>query len=146
MWEYRDGVCRHRSDRILDDPWLSLSKDEAGSFIGMKSNTLGKMLKQLNHIDEVSSVAAYGMSFLRQIINDLYLLFAKGCGRFFIYPKFGEYKSSHELRSIVSLDGNASLALVNRSNNQVYMNNSFGKKIKSIKNTTTKYEIIIFSQ
>ena len=65
MWEYRDGVCRHRSDEILDDLWLSLSKDEAGSIIGMKSHTHGKMLKQLHYIHEVSSVEIYCIFFLR---------------------------------------------------------------------------------
>ena len=65
MWEYRDGVCRHRSDKIPDDPWLSSSIDEAGSFIGMKSHTLGKRLKKLRSIHEVSSVVAYCMFFLR---------------------------------------------------------------------------------
>ena len=61
MWEYRDGVCRHRSDKIPDDPWLSLSIDEAGSFIGMKSHTLGKTLKKLHSVYEVSSVGLYCM-------------------------------------------------------------------------------------
>ena len=64
MWEYRDGICRHRTDKIIDDSWLSLSKDEDGSFIGMKSHTLGKMHKQLNHVYEVSSVEVYCMFFL----------------------------------------------------------------------------------
>ena len=43
MWEFRDGICRHRTDNIIDDSWLSSSKDEDGSFIGIKSQTLGKM-------------------------------------------------------------------------------------------------------
>ena len=64
MWEYRDGLCRHRSDQILDDPWLSLSKDEAGSFIGIKSHTLGKTLKQLHYVYEVSFIEVYCMFFL----------------------------------------------------------------------------------
>ena len=127
MWEYRDGICRHRTDKIIDDSWLSLSKEEDGSFIGIKSHTLGIMLMKLHSVYEVSSVEVYCMFFLREIINDLYFLFAKGCGRFFIYPKFGEYNSSHELRSVISLDGDASLSLVNRSNNQVNMQFSFGK-------------------
>ena len=61
MWEYRDGVCRHRSDKIPDDPWLSASIDEAGSFIGMKSHTLGKTLKKRHSVYEVSSVGVYCM-------------------------------------------------------------------------------------
>ena len=64
MWEYKDGVCRHRSDKIVDDPWQSLSKDEAGSFIGMKSHTLGIMLMKLHSVYEVSSVEVYCMFFL----------------------------------------------------------------------------------
>ena len=43
MWEFRDGICRHRTDNIIDDSWLSSSKDEDDSFIGIKSQILGKM-------------------------------------------------------------------------------------------------------
>ena len=61
MWEYRDGICRHRTDKIIDDSWLSLSKDEDGTFIGIKSHTLGIMLKKLHSVYEVSSVVVYCM-------------------------------------------------------------------------------------
>ena len=41
MWEYRNEKCRHRSDIANADTIKQIVEKEAGSYIGLKTHSLG---------------------------------------------------------------------------------------------------------
>ena len=45
MWEYRNGVCRHRSDDVDGYQLKGMIEKEEGSYVGLKMHTLGKMYR-----------------------------------------------------------------------------------------------------
>ena len=45
MWEYRNNICRHRSDEINMENVKDVVQNEEGAYVGLKKHTLGKTSK-----------------------------------------------------------------------------------------------------